>query len=47
MTTYSSILAGKIPWAEESGRVLRVAKSQTRLSTHTHTHTHTPPEFGR
>ena len=44
MTTYSSILAGKIPWAEESGRVLRVAKSQTRLSTHTHTHTHTHPQ---
>ena len=39
MATHSSILARKIPWTEEPGRVTicRVAKSQTRpkqLSTH-------------
>ena len=32
MTTHSSILAWRIPWREEPGRLLRVAKSQTRLS---------------
>ena len=45
MTPLSSILAWKIPWAEEPGRLHGVAMSQTRLSdqahTHTHTHTHT------
>ena len=30
--TQSSILAWKIPWTEESGRLHGVAKSQTRLS---------------
>ena len=29
MTTYSSILAWKIPWTEESGGLHRVTKSQT------------------
>ena len=45
---HSSILAGKIPWAEEPGGLQSTgAQSQTRLSTHmrvhahTHTHTHT------
>ena len=34
MATHSSILAWKIPWMEESGRlpVHRVTKSRTRLS---------------
>ena len=33
MATYSSILAWKIPWTEELGRLVRgVAKSRTRLS---------------
>ena len=35
MATHSSILAWRIPWTEEPGRllgVLGVAKSQTRLS---------------
>ena len=48
MATHSSILAWRIPWAEEPGGlpVHGVAKSQTQLSdsnTHTHppTHTHT------
>ena len=37
MTTHSSILAWKIPWIEEPGRitVYRVSKSQTGLSTYT------------
>jgi len=32
MTTHSSILAWRIPWREEPGRLLRVAKSRTQLS---------------
>ena len=32
MATYSSILAWKIPWMEEPGRLHGVADSQTRLS---------------
>ena len=41
MATHSSILAWKIPWAEEPGgaTVHAVTKSQTRVSTHTHKHT--------
>ena len=47
MTTYSSILAWKIPWTEEPGglhTVHGVTKSQTPLSTRAraHAHTHTP-----
>ena len=46
MTTYSSILAWKLPWTEEPATVHGVAKSQTWLSAcvhvrvcvHTHTH---------
>ena len=37
--THSSILAWKIPWMEEPGRLLQVhgvAKSRTRLSEFTH-----------
>ena len=39
MATHSSILAWRIPWAEEPGEYYIahvVAKSQTRLSTYTH-----------
>ena len=32
MAAHSSILAWKIPWMEEPGRLHGVAKSQTRLS---------------
>ena len=32
MATHSSILAWRIPWREEPGRLLRVAKSRTQLS---------------
>ena len=35
MATYSSILAWKIPWMEEPGRLHGVADSQTRLSNFT------------
>ena len=37
MATHSSILAWRIPWTEEPGRLQRVVtKSQTRLSNFTH-----------
>ena len=41
MATHSSVLAWRIPWIEEPGGLqsIRVAKSQTRLSTHTQIHT--------
>ena len=32
MATHSSILAWRIPWTEEPGRLCWVAKSRTRLS---------------
>ena len=42
MATHSSILAWRIPWTEEPGRLHGVAKSWTWLSNfHFHTHTHT------
>ena len=46
--THSSILAWRISWTEESGRLqsMQLQQSRRRLSTHTrmhtHTHTHTP-----
>ena len=40
MAIHYSILAWKIPWTEEPGRLQSVAsQSRTRLSTHTHAHT--------
>ena len=46
MATPSSILAWRIPWAEEpGGPQSRGSQNQTqlkRLNTHAHTHTHTP-----
>ena len=48
MATYSSILAWKIPWTEEPGRLQSIGLQRaehdwacTRSHTHTHTHTHT------
>ena len=48
MTTYSSILAWRIPWTEEPGghsprgcKELDMTKQLTRAHAHTHTHTHT------
>ena len=53
MVNDSSILAGIIPWAEESGRLqstgwkeldmteLLSARARAHTLTHTHTHTHT------
>ena len=32
MATHSRILAGRIPWTEELGGLVRVSKSRTRLS---------------
>ena len=37
MATHSSILAWRVPWTEEPGKLVhRVEKSQTRLSNFTH-----------
>ena len=46
MAAHSSILAWKIPWTEESGRLQgpcghKGSDTTERLITHTHTHTHT------
>ena len=48
MATHSSILAWKILWTEEPGRLqsmgfqrLGHARTHTYTRTHTHTHTHT------
>ena len=50
MATHSSILAWKIPWAEEPGRLQSTGSSRvghdwvtecSRAGAHTHTHTHT------
>ena len=48
MTTHSSILAWRIPWTDEPGRLQSIGsrrvRHKKRLSarTHTHTHTHEP-----
>ena len=45
MATHSSILAWRIPWTEEPGRLWSIGSQRVgqlkHLSTHTHTHTHT------
>ena len=46
MATHSSILAWRIPWEEERGRLQSMGCKQPdtierRTHTHTHTHTHT------
>ena len=52
MTTHSSILAWRIPWTDEPGRLQSIGsrrvRHKKRLSarTHTHTHTHTNPLRG-
>ena len=41
MTTHSSILAWRIPWTEEPGRLQSVgSQSQAEQMTHTYTHIH-------
>ena len=45
---HSSILAWKIPWAEEPGGLQSMGSKESDMTewdthTHTHTHTHTPP----
>ena len=46
MATHSSILAWRIPWTEEPGRLQSMGSQSVRhnwtTNTHTHTHTHTP-----
>ena len=45
LATHSSILAWKIPWTEEPGRLQPMGYKESdmteQLNTHTHTHTHT------
>ena len=47
MATHSSILAWRIPWTEEAGRLNSVGSQRVRHNgrdlahAHTHTHTHT------
>ena len=45
MATHSSILAWRIPWTEEPGRLYSMGSQRVRhiwpTNTHTHTHTHT------
>ena len=43
LATHSSILAWRIPWTEESGRLQFIGHKEsdtTEQLTHTHTHTH-------
>ena len=42
MTTHSSILACRIPWTEETGRLqsMRLQRVRQNWATNTHTHTH-------
>ena len=49
MPTHSTLLAWKIPWAEEPGGGVMWSKEldaaeRARAHTHTHTHTHTHSE---
>ena len=51
MTTQSSILAWKIPWTEEPGRLYspwghKEVDTTENTHTHTHTHTHTSKSLG-
>ena len=44
MATHSSILAWKMPWTEEPGRLQSMGSQRVRhdlVCVHTHTHTHT------
>ena len=49
MATHSSVLAWRIPWTEESGRLQSMGSQESdmtellsmRMHTQTHTHTHT------
>ena len=44
MATHSSILAWRIPWSEEPGRVQSMGSQESDMTEqliHTHTHTHT------
>ena len=41
MAAHSSILAHKIPWTEEPGRLQSIGHKESDTSERTHTHTHT------
>ena len=41
METHSSILAGKVPWREEPGRLWSVDHKELDMTGHAHAHTHT------
>ena len=41
MATHSSIVAWKIPWSEEPGRLQPRGHKESDTTEHTHTHTHT------
>ena len=47
MATHSNILAWRIPWSEDPGRLQSVGSqnSWTLLSMHTHTHIYTQLKF--
>ena len=47
MATHSNILAWKIPWTEEPGRLQSLGSQRVRHDwvTHTHTHTHTHKSY--
>ena len=48
MATHSSILAWRIPWTEEPGRLLfsgLQSQDTTEATSHTHTHTHTQKDI--
>ena len=47
--THSSVLAWKIPWAEEPSGIQYLGSQRVELDcvcTHTHTHTHTHTQIG-
>ena len=40
MATHFSILAYKIPWTEDPGRLQSTGSKKSDMDEHTHTHTH-------
>ena len=50
LATLSTILAWRIPWTEEAGRLESTGLQRVRHTerlTHTHTHTHTHTQTGK
>ena len=46
MATHSSILAWRIPWTEEPGRLQSMGSQRVRHDQRTNIHTYTPPSHG-